>query len=1360
MESLFRPPEPLVVDGNIADNWRKFNQKFDVFLLASGLDKKPEETRVAVFLNLIGDEGLELYNSFTFTAEELKSLDSIKKKFQEYCSPQENVIFERFKFNSIGQKEGQTFDSFLTELRKAVKTTGYTQPDEMIRDRVVMGIFDKNTQERLLREPKLTLTKTIDFCRATEASKTQSKILQNELQVDAIRGKKHSFQNSYKKTREKTSTTSSSSHGQSSCKFCGYKHIPNGKCPAYGKTCAACQGRNHFAVMCPDQGSSKSHRSHENSGERPSWKKSVHELEEQQTTEDRGSDSSSESESFYVSSLCLVDSVESRESNKVSSECYNRGNQTKMERDWRQVVQIENKRKVNFKLDTGAEVSVLPLHVFRELQVSCNLKSTKVMLVSYGCDSFRIKPQGEVSLSCEVNNRKAILDFLVIDSTDQLPLLGLSACIKLKLIQRLASINPKHIVSFKTLEDVKKMYASVFDGLGQFPTEHHISLKKDVVPHIQPPRRVPRALHDRLKLKLEQLEAQGVIKKIEEPTEWLNPLVIVEKSNGDLRLCLDPKYLNKAIQREHFLIPTSEEIAVKLCNKEYFSVLDMKDGYFQIKIDSQSSKYTAFGTPFGRFEFLRLPFGICSAPEVFQRKNYEIFGDLAGVGLYFDDLVITGENELEHDHNLQLVLERALKYNIKFNSSKIQFKSKSVKFMGQIYSKAGVQPNKIYVKAILDLPQPKNKNDLLRVLGMAKYLGKFVPNMSKISAPLRELTRLDCVWNWQDIHEQSLFQLKQLLTSAPVLKFFDSKKEIEIETDASKDGLGACLLQEGHPVAFASRSLTPTEQKYAQIEKEMLAIVFAIQKFHFFIYGLKIKVNSDHKPLETIIKKDLATISPRLQRMRLKLLDYDLEVHYKPGKYLYIADTLSRAYLFEKGLKSDREFHFAVHSVIKNIPMAAERKLQFKKEIQQDSNLKLVVDFCMKGWPENKNNLPDCIRHYHKIKENLTFSDGLLLFNTKLVVPTSLRQEMLTLLHEGHIGLEKCKNRARQIFYWPGINTDIETIINKCKLCEANARKQQKESLHSYVVPERPWERLGLDIFTYANKSYLIAIDSYSNWLELRHIKDKSIKSVIKCLKNIFSVFGSPDVVTCDNIPFDSFDFKAFAKEWNFKIVTRSPNYPRSNGLAEKGVGIGKSIVKKAIKGEEEVEYALLQYRNSPLKNMGYSPSQLLMSRICKTKIPIISNLLEPRLCEDVARKLENKQTISRKYFNRNSKDLLPLKPNSDITMYNHVEKKWEPGLLIKQHESPRSYLVQNQFGDILRRNRIDLRPSLNKLVPTSSDRSDIPNMIEQDSDNNVNSRSSLNEHVNSDVPVIEPGSDFKTTRFGRVVKPPKKLNL
>ncbi|XP_072384499.1 uncharacterized protein [Diabrotica undecimpunctata] len=781
------PGPDNINDGNLAANWRRFSQKFNLYMDATDLEDKPEKKRLATFLSLLGDDGLELFNTFTFNVEgDDKKLQPVFDKFEEYCSHKSN---------------GQHFDSFVTELKKAVKMTEYKDQDDMVRDRIVIGIKDKQTQESLLRESKLTLQKAITTCRLSESSKIQAKAFTAESTVDAVRSNRGT--------------------SQKVCSYCGFKHRGR-KCPAYGKTCARCQGRNHFAGVCSKSTNGLEKRESVS-------RKRVHEVKNQH------SGSESDDSELFINCVKTVGLLKSGSSQNV----------------WKQKVQVKN-CIVEFKLDTGAEVNVLPLEYIQNLE--------------------------------------------------------------------------------------------------------------GAVPHVQPVRRVPHALHKKLKDKLKQLENECIVRKVEKPTEWLNPLVIVEKKNKDLRLCLDPKYLNKAIKREYFLIPTADEIAAKLCNKEYFSVLDMKDGYFQIKLDDQSADYCA--------------------------------------------------NEAEHDQNLRLVLERALKHNLRFNKEKIQFKLSSVKFLGQIYSKQGVELNQVYVKPILEMPTPDNKSDLMRLLGMAKFLGKFVPNMSKVTAPLRELTKLDVPWHW---------------TASPVLTFFDPSKEIEIETDASKDGLGACLLQGGHPVAFASRSLSTTEQKYAQIEKEMLGIVFVLKKFHYFVYGHNVLVSCDHKPLESIVRKDICALSPRLQRMRLRLLHYDLNVVYKPGKYLYIADTLSRAFLQEGGLKSDAEFQFAFHAVVNNVAMSDTRKSEFRIETQKDEQLQTVINLCIQGWPEHKRDVPQIVNNFFKLRDNLCVCDNLLFYGNKIVDPKSLRSEMLRLVHEGHIGIEKSKARARQIFYWPGMSSDIET---------------------------------------------------------------------------------------------------------------------------------------------------------------------------------------------------------------------------------------------------------------------------------------------------------------------------------------------
>ncbi|KAK7886269.1 hypothetical protein WMY93_025890 [Mugilogobius chulae] len=248
-----------------------------------------------------------------------------------------------------------------------------------------------------------------------------------------------------------------------------------------------------------------------------------------------------------------------------------------------------------------------------------------------------------------------------------------------------------------------------------------------------------------------------------------------------------------------------------------------------------------------------------------------------------DDMIIAATSEHEHDEILQKVMERAKAANVKFNKDKIQFKVDTVKYMGHVITAAGQKADDTKIKAIVDMPTPEDKQSLQRLLGMTKFLAQYVPNEASLTAPLRQLLKKDTVWQWQSHHTAALQTLKKTLTQAPVLRFYDHKKPLTLQADSSKDGLGACLLQEGQPVCYASRALTDTEKRYAQIEKELLAIVFATKRFHQYVYGRPVTVQSDHKPLEVIMRKPLCKAPARLQGMLLQLQRYDLAVTYTPG---------------------------------------------------------------------------------------------------------------------------------------------------------------------------------------------------------------------------------------------------------------------------------------------------------------------------------------------------------------------------------------------------------------------------------------------------------------------------------------------
>ncbi|GFT71693.1 retrovirus-related Pol polyprotein from transposon opus [Nephila pilipes] len=362
-------------------------------------------------------------------------------------------------------------------------------------------------------------------------------------------------------------------------------------------------------------------------------------------------------------------------------------------------------------------------------------------------------------------------------------------------------------------------------------------------------------------------------------------------------------------------------------------VSNLKDSFWHVPLDEVNSEICTINTPFGRYKFNKLAFGIVSAPEVFQKRNQKLFGDIEGVEIYFDDIIIAGYNKDSHDAIMSKILERARSLNIKFNPDKLQYRVSEVKYVGQIISKSGIKLDSDHVKAIVAMPTPKSKTEVRRLLGMKNFLSKFIPNVSKVIAPLREIIHENVEFNWGKEQELSFVNIKELLAKAPILKVFSASDEIVIQCDSSKDRLGSCLIQKGQPVSFVSRSLTNSEKNYAQIEKELLAIVFSFEKYHNFVYGRKVAIQSDHKPLMAIVKKPMHKISSRMQRMILKLLKYDFEINYVPGNQMFLADTLSRAFPVNETMRDDPEMLNIVHTVSKHLPMSDKRLAQLKKKL-------------------------------------------------------------------------------------------------------------------------------------------------------------------------------------------------------------------------------------------------------------------------------------------------------------------------------------------------------------------------------------------------------------------------------------------
>ena len=644
------------------------------------------------------------------------------------------------------------------------------------------------------------------------------------------------------------------------------------------------------------------------------------------------------------------------------------------------------------------------------------------------------------------------------------------------------------------------------------------------------------------------------------------------------------------------------------------------------------------------------------------------------------------------------MLNRARQVNLKLNSKKMSLKKTEVKFMGHVISRDGLKPDPDKVKAVKDMPKPTCKQETLSLLGFINYLAKFLPRLSETAQPLRDLTVKNAKFTWAKQHDKAFAEIKQLVISHPVLRYYDVNEEVTLQCDASERGLGAVLLQNGQPVAFASRTLTETEQRYAQIEKECLSITFGAHKFSQYISRReKVTVETDHKPLESIFRKSLLDAPSRLQRMLLRLQRYNLEVGYKPGPQMFIADHLSRASIRETG-PQDEEFQvFAVEvegmGPLNSVKISSERLAQLQKATEQDPIMQTLKTTILVGWPEHREQTPVHIREYWNYREELTLHNGVLFKNQKVIIPKAMRLEMISRIHSSHLGIESCLRKARDLVFWPSMNSEIKEAVIKCSVCAEYQAKNPKQPMQTHSIPDRPWSKVGTDLFSLHSNDYIVLVDYYSDFIEVSQLDDTTTATVCDFLKEQFSRHGIPDTLVSDNgSQFTSREFTEFSKEWEFKHVTSSPYHPRSNGKAESAVKIVKNIFKKAISDDKDPWLALLDYRNTPTEGVNSSPAQRLFSRRTRTLLPVTSNLLHPKVVDGVEEKLQLKRQRAKAHYDKKAKVLPDLEVGEEVRVQGQRNTNtWTTGTCV-QKLSDRSYLV-NTGGQTVRRNREVLRP-------------------------------------------------------------------
>lgn len=730
----------------------------------------------------------------------------------------------------------------------------------------------------------------------------------------------------------------------------------------------------------------------------------------------------------------------------------------------------------------------------------------------------------------------------------------------------------------------------------------------------------------------------GIIEEVPEvPTGWVSPLVVIPKADGDIRICVDMRCANQAIVRERQPIPTIEEVLLDLNGSTVFSRVDLKWGFHQILLAEESRHVTTFVTHRGLYRYTRLMFGVTSAPEKYQQIIRDVLRGCEGVANIADDLIIHGRGEEQHDKRLLAVLDRLREAGLTLNKDKCEFRLPRLTFFGHEVTQTGIEPSEEKVAAIRQAGPPQNVSEARSFLGLAQFVSKFVPDLSSIAEPIQRLTHKNTEFKWGKEQQLAFEKLKELITHADVLAYFDVNSRTRIVADASPVGLGAVLTQlhgsEWRVIAYASRRLSDVERRYSQTEKEALALVWACERFNMYVFGREFELETDHKPLEYIYSQKSKT-SARVERWVLRLQAYHFKVVYRPGK-TNIADALSRLNCGFQG--NDGEDYDFVHAVVENSVPCALTPAELEKASAEDMELNLIKE-CVQTGDWSQCNVPA----YLHVKNELCTYGGLLLRGSRLVIPRELRPRVLELAHEGHQGIVKTKCRLRSKVWWPKMDADAEKLCRSCHGCQVVSEYAPPEPMARALPPSGPWEDCAADILgpLPSGESLLVVVDYFSRYFEVVILRSTSSTRLIEALKPIFARFGVPHTLKTDNGPqLVSEEFEAFLAENGIEHRTTTPLWPRANGEVERqNRTLMKSVQIAHIEGKDwrqELQTFLTAYRSTPQMTTGATPFYLMFGREMRSKLPDLRREApitnEEVRDRDWSRKLSQKEYVDAK---------------------------------------------------------------------------------------------------------------------------------
>lgn len=1308
--------------------WRKWLRRFEVMLTAIGVKTDDEEDRRKdLLLHYVGEESFDIY----LTLEEAgDTYDVVKGKLSDYFVPKSNPLYEKYVFRSTSQAEGEKLDEFCTRLKKLSVSCEFQSVQDEIVSQIVQGCTSTALRKKALQKA-MALDELLSVGRSMELANTQL----GAMEAKAVMYTRRESSGNFKKRDSSTKTSNAK------CYKCGGQFPHDGECPALNRKCHACESYGHYSRYCKNhRESNESSVPRKEKSPKKKFRKNTNCVRDDTTTSD------SDNSDCLFGVACNISEKLPTVKVKVANVC------------------------CGFIIDSGASVNVMDKNSFdkvlRKSDKVIELSKSNTKLYPYGSKvPLNIKGKFSADISNRTGNR-INASFYVCEGTTGC-LLSYDTAFALKVIKIVNAVDGSGI----DIEDFLSEFKPLFQGVGKLEGfQLKLNIDESVPPVHQKHRRVPFQTRAKVESAILDLYKEGIIEPVENtPTPWVSPIVVVPRPRDPdrVRICVDMRAANKAIKRVKHVMPTLEELIHDLNGSKVFSKLDLSQGYHQIELAPESRSITTFSTHLGLHRYKRLNFGVNAASETFQHIIQQILQGIPGVKNVSDDVIIASRDIESHKVALRTCLQKLLDKGLTLNEKKCSFFQSSIGFYGNVFSEDGLSADPNKLSAICEAQAPKDKHEVRSLLGMVNYVQRYIPDLAILIAPIRELTKKDTDFVWDSMCKRAWSELKNRLSSATVMAYFDPNLKTELIVDASPCGLGAILTQVhttsssrnfSKVVSYASRSLGDVESRYSQIEREALAVRWAVEHFHLYLSGLDFVVITDHKPLVNIFSNVLAKPSPRIERWCLRLQQYNFTVIYQPGVN-NPADYISRHPLKSDSVKNEKVTEEYVNFVSEVSCPKAVTLQEIEKATKSDSLLQSLIK-CLRddGW--HKYQYVDEIQRCKSISHELSVTEsGIILRGTRIVIPTKFRKKMVILAHQGHQGLVKTKELLRTKVWFPGIDKLVDDVIKSCNACAAVVKDERLRPLQMSSLPDYPWQCVSVDFCgPFEGKDYcMVVIDEYSRFPVVEIISSTSSKQVIPILNKIFATHGNPEVLKSDNgPPFQSFEFQQFLEHFGIRHRRITPLWPRANAQAENFMKPLKKCIKSSIvEGKSwkcDIYKFLRNYRATPHLTTGKPPAELLFGNNIRVCLPEFRESVDDSCVRSRDDSAKQKQKFH--FDNRNCRrPPIPVCVGDSVLM-----KRDQQSSKLSSTYDPRPMIVTDVKGTMVTAQSEDLgsktrNVSLFKKFPDTKIIQSNDNEPTDESDSRPNNQDA------SDSPDVTPNSDSSpAVRQSRHRKPPDRF--